>query len=138
MSDQAHVISHEADSDHPLREIVRNILQDIGNIVQGEIRLAKTELSERARTAGKAAGILAAAATAGLLAGACFVTVCIAALALVMPLWLAALLMGILLGFAAAGAYAVGRTRMSNIEPMPQRTIETMKDNIEWAKQRTE
>jgi hypothetical protein len=138
MSDQGHIVSHEAESHKPLREIIGDILQDVGRIVQAEIRLARTELSEKASRAGRAAGILGAAAVTGLLAGACFITACIAALALAMPVWLAALIMGILLAFAAAGAYAVGRTRLSDIDPEPERTVQTMRDNIEWAKQRNE
>lgn len=138
MSDQAHLISHETEGIRPLRDIVREILQDIGQIVHGEIRLAKTELREKATALGKAAGTLAGAAVTGLLAAACFVTTGIAALALVMPVWLAALIIGILLAFTAAGAYALARTRMTRIEPMPERTVQTMKENIEWAKQKTE
>ena len=137
MSDQANVISHAAEAPRPLREIVQDILRDIGRIIQAEIRLAKNELSEKARKAGMAAGFLGAAAVTGLLSAACLVTTCIAALTLVMPLWLAALIMGILLGFAAAGAFAVGRTRLSQIDPRPEQTMQTLEDNVEWAKQRT-
>lgn len=130
MSDEAHLISREAAGIRPIRDTARDILQDIGQIVQGEIRLAKTELAQKAAALGKAAGTLAAAGVAGLLAGACFVTAGMAGLALVMPLWLGALIIGSLLAFAAAGAYAVGRTRMTRIEPVPQRTVQTMKENI--------
>jgi len=137
MSDQAHVISHEAEASPLLREMALNILHDVGRIVQSEIRLAKTELGEKASRAGKAAGLLAAAGVIGLLAGACLVTTCIAALALVIPIWLAALIMGVLLGLAATVAFAVGRGRIRHIDPTPHQTVQTLEDNIKWAKQRT-
>ena len=136
MSDQARVSSHGAEAPRPLGEIVRDVLEDIRHIVHSEVRLARTELGEKVNSARNAAGLIGAAAVAGLLAGACLVTTCIAALALVMPLWLAALIMGIVLGIAAAGAFAVGRGRLSAIDPVPNQTIHTLEDNIEWAQQR--
>lgn len=121
-----------------LSELVRNILQDLSRILRAELRLARTELAEKGVRAGTAVGILSGAAVAGLLAASCFVTTCIAALCLVMPLWLAALLMGILLTFFAAGAFAIGRTRLSEIDALPQRTAQTLRDDVEWAKHRIE
>lgn len=136
MSDQARVFSAGAEASRPFGEIARDILQDIRHIVQTEIRLARSELGEKADRARKATGFIGAAAVTGLLSAACLVTTCIAALTLVMPLWLAALIMGFLLGIAAGGAFAMGRSRLSEIDPVPNQTIHSLEDNIEWAKQR--
>ena len=80
--------------------------------------------------------VIAVAAAAGLLAGGCFATACIAALALVMPVWLAGLIMGILFGAVAGVAFVIGRKRLEDVEIVPQQTVQTVKDDIEWAKQR--
>jgi hypothetical protein len=119
-------------------ELIGDVIRDIQNIVRAEIRLARTEYGDKARRAGRAGGMLGFAAVTGGLAAACLVTACIAALALVMPIWLSALLMGVLLAMVAAGAFAAGRRRFAQVDPVPQQTLETLKDDVEWAKHRTQ
>jgi uncharacterized membrane protein YqjE len=118
-------------------EIVQDVMRDVGEVVRGEVRLAGAELGEKARKAGKAGGIFGVAALCGLMGFASLVVTGIAALALVMPLWLAALLMGVFLTCIAAAAYAGGKAKMKDIDPVPERTVRTIKDDIEWAKHRT-
>ena len=137
MSHHARVFSPEEAPPRPLSEIVRDVVQDISYILQSEIRLARTELGGKVDRAKKASGAIGAAAVAGLLCAASLVTAGIAALTLVVPLWLAALIMGILLGAGAAAAFAMGRDRLKAIDPVPQLTVRTLEDNVEWAKQRT-
>jgi hypothetical protein len=119
-------------------QLFGDVVRDIQNIMRAEIRLARTEFSEKAKRAGKASGMLGIAGVTGGLAAACFVTACIAALALVMAVWLSALVVGIVLGLVAAGSFVTGRNRLRRVDPVPQRTIETLKDDIEWAKHRTQ
>jgi len=117
--------------------IVQEVLHDVGEIVQGEIRLAKAEMGEKAQRAGKAGGYFGGAAVCGLLAGASLVAACIAALALAMPVWLAALLMGVILLCITGAAYAGGRAKLRSLDAVPHQTIETVRENLEWARQRT-
>ncbi len=121
-----------------LGEIVQDILRDVQNVVRSEFRLARVEMTEKARRAGKAGGLLGAAALCGLFAVACLVVTCIAALALAMPVWLAALLMAVFLGCIAGACYAGGRSRLRHVQPVPQQTVQSVKENIEWARQRTQ
>ena len=53
-----------------------------------------------------------------------------------MPVWLAALIIGILLALVAGVAYFAGRRRLEDVDVVPQETAETLKENVEWAKQR--
>ena len=118
-------------------DIVRSIIGDIQEIIHSEVRLAKAELTETARKAGKAGGLLGGAAICGLFATACFVATVVAALALVMPVWLAALLMGFFLTCTAFGMYLGGRGRWTQVNPVPGRTVQTLKDDVAWVKHRT-
>ena len=136
MSDQARVFSPGPEPARPFSDIVRNILQDVSHIVRAEILLARSELTEKLAGAKKGAGAIGTAAVAGLLSAACLVTACIAALTLVLPLWLAALIMGVFIGIIAAAAFAAGRARLSEIDPVPEQTFHTLEDNIAWAKRR--
>lgn len=123
--------------DHPVGQVIERILQDLQTIFHSEVQLAITETKEKARRSMKAGIFLAGAALTGLLAALCMVTTCIVALAIVLPLWLAALIMFVLLATAAGGAYLLGRLALEEVQPVPQKTLETMKDNLDWARNRT-
>jgi len=118
-------------------EIMQAVVRDVSEVVRGEVRLAKAEVGEKAAKAGKAAGMFGGAALCGIMGFASLVLAGISALALAMPLWLAALLMGVFLACIAVAAYAGGRAKMKDIDPVPERTVQTVKDDIEWAKHRT-
>lgn len=118
-------------------EIVHDVMRDVGEVVRGEARLAKAELSEKASKAGKAGGFFGAAALCGSTGFACVALAAVAGLALVMPVWLAALIVGIVLMCFGAAAYAGGKAKMKDVSLAPARTVQTIKDDIQWAKHRT-
>ncbi len=120
-----------------LAEITRDILRDIQDIIQGEIRLVRAEFSEKARQLRQASLLFAMAAVCGLLGAVCVAAAGVAALALALPLWLSALIIGILLCVIAAGAAIAGRTRIQQVDPVPRRTVQTLREDLEWAKHRT-
>lgn len=118
-------------------EIAQDVMRDVSEVVRGEVRLAKAEMGEKAAKFGKAGGFFGAAALCGIMGFACLVLCGVAAMALVMPVWLAALLMSVCLVCIAAAAYAGGKAKMKDINPVPERTLQTIKDDIQWAKHRT-
>jgi len=118
-------------------EIVQNVMRDVGEVVRGEVRLAKAEFSEKASKAGKAGGFFGAAALCGVMGFACLVLAAVAALALVMPVWGASLIVCVVLLIIAGGAYFSGKSKMKEVTPVPEKTVQTIKDDIEWAKHRT-
>ena len=124
------------DRDRPLTAIAREVVHHLQNILRAEMRLAAAELKEKIQSSKKAGILLAGAALFGFLAACCIVTACIAALAIVLPLWLAALIMGVILGAGAGGAFLLGRLALEEVDPVPQQTLETMKDNMDWARDR--
>ena len=118
-------------------EIMQDVVRDLGEVVRGEVRLAKAEVAETARNAGKAGGFMGGAAVCGLMGLAALVLAGIAGLALVMPLWAAALIMGVLLVCIAGAMYAGGRAKLKEVHAVPEKTVQTIKDDVEWAKHRT-
>jgi hypothetical protein len=117
--------------------IVQDVMRDASEVVRGEVRLAKAEVSEKVGKAGKAAGLFGGAAVAGLMGLAALIGAGIAGLALIMPLWMSAALVGILLAAIGGILYALGKTRLTAIDPVPERTVQTIKDDVQWAKHRT-
>jgi len=121
-------------NERSLGEIMQDVVQDFGNIVRAEIRLARAEVGDNVKKAGSAAGMFGGAAVCGLLGGMAFVAACIAVLALAMPVWLAAIIMTLVLVCAGAAMYAGGRSKLRNVNAVPERTTQTIKDDVEWAK----
>jgi hypothetical protein len=118
-------------------ELFRDVMQDVGRIVRDEVQLAKAEFGEKTTRARSALVPLGAAIGAGLFCAACIVTACIAALALAMAVWLAAFITAVLLGGIGYFAYSAGTRKLKSLDPLPRQTIATVKQNIEWARNRS-
>jgi hypothetical protein len=118
-------------------DIVQNVMRDVGEVVRGEVRLVKAEFGEKASKAGKAGGFFGAAALCGIMGFACLTLAADAALALAMAVWAAALIVGFALLCFGAAAYFGGKAKMKNLSPVPEKTVQTIKDDIQWAKHRT-
>ena len=119
------------------KEIIADIIRDIESIFKNEIRLAGVELKTKFKKSAKAVGLLAAAGLLGFFAMACFVMTVVIVLSMVLPLWLSSLIVGVLLAVIAGGAYLLGRMALEEVDPVPQRTVETLKDDVEWVRSHT-
>ena len=121
--------------EHSIGELVRQLSEDVRTLVAKEVELAKAELSVKAGRAGKGAGLLGGGATLGLLALGALTAAVIAALDLLMPLPLAALIVALGLG-AAAGVLAMsGKNKVQEATPpVPEETVESVKEDVKWLK----
>jgi uncharacterized membrane protein YqjE len=122
--------------DHTIGELFGRLSRELSLLVQQEIELAKTELKEQARVLGVAGGFLGAGAALGLGAFGALTAAIILAIALVLPAWAAALIVAIGYGMIAAIFALVGAKRARAAQPPLPQTVETLKENIEWAKTR--
>src|SRR5215218_9154745 len=114
-----------------LGALFAELAQDTSTLVRKEVQLAKTEMSQKASRVGKDVGFMAAGgavAYAGLLA---IIAGVIALLDLVIPLWLSALLVGLVV--AAIGYFLVrkGLDALKQEDLAPRETIETLKEDKE-------
>jgi nitrate/nitrite transporter NarK len=118
--------------DRSLGELLKQLSEQTTRLVHQELELAKAELQQKGRQAGMGAGMFGAAGAIGLAAlGACFIL----ALDAVMPAWLAALLVAVVYGIVAFVLVKQGQARMKRATPpVPEQTIETVKEDVEWAK----
>jgi putative superfamily III holin-X len=131
--------AHEEDlRDRPVGDLVKQLAGQTSTLVRQEIDLAKAEMSQKASTAGKGAGLLGGAAVVGLLAAGSLTACLILALGEVIPDWLAALIVALVMGAVAAVLAIQGRNRIrAATPPVPEQTVETVKEDVEWAKTRT-
>jgi Putative Actinobacterial Holin-X, holin superfamily III len=124
--------------DHSISELVKDLANETSTLVRQEIELAKAEMTDRGKRAGKGAGILAAGAVVALLAFGALTAGLIAALDLAMPTWLAALIVTVVYGAIAAVLVQIGRKQVQEAAPpVPEETIESVKEDVQWAKTRT-
>jgi hypothetical protein len=125
-------------ADQSIGELVKDLAAETSTLVRQELDLAKAEMTERGKVMGKGAGMLGAAAGVGLLAAGALTACLIAALDLAMATWLAALIVTVAYG-AAAGALAMtGRKQIREASPpVPEQTIDSVKEDVQWAKTRT-
>jgi hypothetical protein len=121
----------------PLPELLRQLAAETTTLVRQEIELAKVELGDKAKAAGRSAGLFGGAAICGLGAFGAGTAAIIAALSLALPVWCAALLVAIVYGIAGAILAARGRRGLAHAVPVvPQQTTQTVKEDVEWIKTR--
>jgi uncharacterized membrane protein YqjE len=124
--------------ERPIGDLVKQLASQTSTLVRQEIDLAKAEMSEKASIAGKGAGLLGGAAVTGLLAAGALTACLILVLSEAMDAWLAALIVAVVMGIVAAALGLAGRNKVREATPpVPEQTVETVKEDVEWAKTRT-
>jgi uncharacterized membrane protein YqjE len=115
-------------------DVLQDIVHNLQDIIRSEVRLAKMELREDLSKTRAAALLLGIGALSGVF-GIFFVLLAIVhALSYVVPDWAAALIVAFALAFGAALAVSRGVKRFKQMNAAPK-TIESLKENVEWAKQ---
>jgi len=94
-------------------------------------------VTEKGKVAGRGAGLLAGAGVAALLMLGTLTAVLVVALDSALPLWLAALIVTLLWGIVAAVLAQSGRKALQAATPPAPQTVETVKEDIQWAKTQT-
>jgi uncharacterized membrane protein YqjE len=124
-------------SDQSVGDLLGRVTSDLSTLMRKEVELAKVEIKEEATKAGKASGTLAGAGLVGYLV-LVFVSLAVMfGLDQVMPIGWAALITAVLLGIVAAVLFVVGRKQFQQVNPKPEQTVETLKEDVQWAKSRT-
>lgn len=120
-----------------LGDLFSELSRETSALVREELALAKAELSQKAAGVGMDLGFLAAGgavAYAGLLA---LIAAVILVLGLVIPMWLSALLVGAVVAAVGGVLVRMGLTRLKQREPMPEQTMQTLREDKEWLKDQT-
>ena len=120
-----------------IADVLQDILANVQTIIRSEVRLAKTEITEEATKAARAAGMMAGGAVAALFTVWLLLLTIVFALATVIPIWGAALLVCVLMAVVTAVLLVNGKKRFSTVHATPEKTIESVKENVEWVKSQT-
>ncbi|ROP36412.1 phage holin family protein [Saccharothrix texasensis] len=127
-----------ADEEEPtLGQLVGDLAEDLSRLMRQELELAKAEIRQEATKAGKAAGMLGAAGFAGYMTAVLLSFALAFGLGSFMGLGWATLVVAVLWGIGGFALYSTGRARLRKVNPKPERTIETLKEDAEWARHPT-
>jgi len=127
--------SSRESSQRSMGDVLKDIIANVQEMVRSEVRLAKAELREEAGRSADSAKLMVIGGGMALLAAGFVLTAVAQLLALVMPNWLATLIVGAVLGIAGAVLLAKGRAQF--VIPTPKKTIENVKENVQWMKDQT-
>jgi uncharacterized membrane protein YqjE len=118
-------------------DLLKELSDHTTTLVKQEIDLAKAELSDKGKKAGKGAGMFGGAGLFGVFSFAALTTCIIAALESPLNLWLAALIVAVAYA-AIAGVLALqGRNKVQEAgPPVPEQATESVKEDVQWAKTR--
>ncbi|MCT9929321.1 phage holin family protein [Planotetraspora sp. A-T 1434] len=118
-------------------ELVRRLSEDVSRLVRDELRLARLEMTEKGKRAGVGAGMLGGAGVVALYGGGSLVAAAIIALAMVLPAWASALIVGAALLLVAGVVGLVGKRQVSRATPpTPEKAIQSFKTDIDVMKER--
>lgn len=111
------------------------LTQETTTLFRQEIQLAKSEMTEKVRKAGAGIVTIAIGAVLALVAFQALVASAICGLALALPWWLSALIVGVVLMLLGAAAAMRGLSALRRERLAPRRTIESLRANTRWARE---
>jgi Putative Actinobacterial Holin-X, holin superfamily III len=133
--------THQANDlhDRPIGEVAAALTRDLSLLVRQELELAKAEMRHKGKVALPGLGMMGAAGMVALLAGGALTAFLILVLSLFLDEWLAALITGAGLAAVAAALALAGKKRVEEIgSPLPEQTIETVKEDAAWMKEQAQ
>lgn len=123
--------------ERPLGEVAKDLTSDLSLLVRQEVKLARAELTQQGKAVAPAAAMFGAAAVVALAAIGVLMAFLVLVLSLVLDSWLAALIVTAVLAVAAFVLVRQGKQLLSRAARPPlEQTIETVKEDVEWAKTR--
>ena len=130
--------THNGQQDRPVGALMGELAEQTSVLVRQELALARAELTEKGRKAGVGAGLIGGGGGLALFAFGALTAAVILLLDKAMAAWLAALVLAVVYGAVAAVLALRGKERIEeSTPPVPEQTVETLKEDVEWAKTRT-
>jgi uncharacterized membrane protein YqjE len=120
--------------DESVGSLVGRMTTHLSELMRQEIALAKAELQAEAQKAAKGAGMLAGAGFAAWMVAIFASFTLVWLLDKAMDLWIATLIVTLLWGVAAAALFVTGRKQLKQVNPKPEQTVESLKEDKEWLK----
>jgi uncharacterized membrane protein YqjE len=121
-------------TDQSLGELFGTLTSDLSELVRSEMELARVEIREEAATAGRAAGLLGAGGLIAYLGLGLMAMAAAWGLAEVVDAGWAFLIVGLVIAAIGVVVLMKGRDRLREVRPVPEETVETLKEDARWAR----
>jgi uncharacterized membrane protein YqjE len=120
--------------ERPIGDLLKQLSQETATLVRKEVELARAEVTEKGKQAGKGVGMFGGAGVAGLLALGSLTAFVIALLDTGMDTWIAALIVTVVWAAVAGVLALAGRNKVQEASPPAPQTVDTIKEDVQWAK----
>lgn len=120
--------------DRSLSELLSDVTSELATLFRKEVELARVETTEQVSRAAKAGGMLGAAAVIGFLDLILFSFAAAWALSEVVPEGVAFLIVAVVFAVVAGVLFVAGKKRIATVNPVPEQTVETLKADVQAAK----
>lgn len=125
----------EAQPEPSLGALFGDLARETGTLVRKEVELAKVEMTNKAKIAGRDAALIAIGGVVAIMGAFALLAALILGLGEVMPLWASALLVGAIVA-AAGGAIAFyGIQALKRLDATPRETIQTLQEEKRWLRE---
>jgi hypothetical protein len=121
-------------ADRSVADVLQDILRNVQDMLRSEVRLAKAEIRHEATQAAAAALWLTIGFVGLLSAWMLLLWTAVYALAMALPIWAATLVIAVAMVGVGGVVITAGRRRFTRIKTMPERTIASLQENLEWMK----
>jgi uncharacterized membrane protein len=126
-------------SNASVTDLAKQLSEQTSRLVRQEVELAKAELSVKGKQVGIGAGLFGGAGVFGLFALGALTAAAVAGLGEVMAVWLSALIVAAIWAAVAGAMALLGKGRVeAAAPPVPEQTIDSVEEDMEWAKQRAQ
>ncbi len=123
--------------DRSIGELFAELSRETTTLVRKEVELAKAEMSQKASRIGKNVGFLAVGAIVAYTGLLAIIAAGIIVLGKVIPLWLSAALVGLVIAVVGLFLVLKGVNTLRREDPTPRETVETLKEDREWLRDQT-
>jgi Putative Actinobacterial Holin-X, holin superfamily III len=127
-------VEYKPPPDASIGELMSQLSAQTSRLVRDEMRLAQREFQASVKHAGMGAGLFSVAGLLAFFGLAAFISAAVAGLSLVLPVWAAALIVGVILFMAAGVAALVSKKQADEVTPAAPKTVENVKADIQEVK----
>jgi hypothetical protein len=118
-----------------LGELFSRLAHQTSTLVSKEVELARTEMTTKAKIAGRDAALVAGGASIAALGAMALLGALILLLATAIPLWTSALVVGLTVGLTGGVLFVLGIRSFKRLDAAPRQTIQTLQEDRRWLKE---
>jgi hypothetical protein len=120
----------------PTSELVKHLSEQVSRLVKDELKLAQLEMTRKGKRAGLGIGMFGGSGLLALYGVGCLLAAAIIGLAVVLPAWAAALIVGGAIMLVAGIVALAGKGQLSRATPpVPKQAVESVKADLEEVKE---